>query len=45
MTSAARTQPFQIGISADFLDERERLFSRILDLSLLDGVPGIDYEF
>jgi D-3-phosphoglycerate dehydrogenase len=45
MTAAARTQPFQIGISADFLDERGALVFPDIGLSLLDGVPGLNYEF
>ncbi len=45
MTSVTRMQPFQIGISADFLDERGALVFPDIGLSLLDGVPGVNYEF
>ncbi len=36
---------FQIGISADFLDERGSLIYPDIGLSLFDGIPGLSYEF
>lgn len=36
---------FRIGFSADFLDERGTLIFPDIGLSLLDGVPGLSYEF
>jgi phosphoglycerate dehydrogenase-like enzyme len=36
---------FRIGISADFLDEKGSLIFPDIGLSLLDGVPGLSYEF
>ena len=36
---------FCVGISADFLSEQGALVFPDIGLSLLDGVPGITYEF
>jgi phosphoglycerate dehydrogenase-like enzyme len=36
---------FRVGISADFLDERGSLIFPDIGLSLLEGVPGLSYEF
>ncbi|HWB98550.1 MAG TPA: NAD(P)-dependent oxidoreductase [Bryobacteraceae bacterium] len=36
---------FRIGLSADFLDEERKLVFPDIGLSLLDGVPGLSYEF
>ena len=38
-------RPFQIGFSADFLDENGSLVFPDIGLSLLDGVPGLSYNF
>ena len=38
-------RPFQIGFSADFLDENGSLVFPDIGLSLLDGVPGLSYDF
>jgi D-3-phosphoglycerate dehydrogenase len=45
MTSPSSVRSFQIGISADFLDERGALVFPDIGLSLLDGIPGANYEF
>jgi D-3-phosphoglycerate dehydrogenase len=37
--------PFRIGISADFLDDQGGLAFPDIGLSLLDGIPGLAYEF
>jgi len=36
---------FRVGISADFLNEQRTLVFPDIGLSLLDGVPGLSYEF
>jgi phosphoglycerate dehydrogenase-like enzyme len=36
---------FRVGLSADFLDDRGSLVFPDIGLSLLDGVPGLSYEF
>jgi phosphoglycerate dehydrogenase-like enzyme len=38
-------RPFRVGLSADFLDESGSLVFPDIGLSLLDGVPGISYEY
>jgi len=38
-------QPFRVGFSADFLDERRRLIFPDIGLALLEGRPGLEYEF
>lgn len=37
--------PFRVGFSADFLDENGSLVFPDIGLSLLDGIPGLSYEF
>src|SRR5258708_10002582 len=39
------TDQFRVGFSADFLDDHGSLVFPDLGLSLLDGVPGLSYEF
>ncbi len=38
-------RPFQIGFSTDFLDEGGSLAFPDIGLSLLEGVPGLSYDF
>src|SRR4051812_18695106 len=45
MLESELDRPFQIGFSADFLDEDGSLIFPDIGLSLLDGVPGISYGF
>lgn len=40
-----RPNLFRVGFSADLLDEHGRLVFPDIGLSLLDGVPGLSYEF
>ena len=39
------SRDFKVGISADFLDEHGKLAFPDIGLSVLDGVPGLSYEF
>jgi len=45
MAQPARTNSFHVGISADFLDEQGVLVFPDIGLALLDGLPGISYQF
>jgi phosphoglycerate dehydrogenase-like enzyme len=45
MSSSTCTESFHIGVSADFLDEQGALVFPDIGLSLLDGVPGLSYQF
>jgi len=36
---------FRVGLSADFLDERRQLIFPDIGLGLLEGQPGLEYEF
>jgi phosphoglycerate dehydrogenase-like enzyme len=45
MTFTHQPLEFRVGFSADFLDERRQLIYPDVGLSLLDGVPGLSYEF
>jgi phosphoglycerate dehydrogenase-like enzyme len=44
-TIADQNEGFRVGLSADFCDEQGRLIFPDLGLSLLEGVPGVSYEF
>ena len=39
------TQPFRVGLSADFCDEHGQPIFPDIGLSLLEGVPGLSHEF
>jgi len=43
--NAAGNNPFRVGLSADFLDESGSLVFPDIGLSLLNGIPGLSYEF
>jgi phosphoglycerate dehydrogenase-like enzyme len=43
--NAAGNNQFRVGLSADFLDESGSLLFPDIGLSLLDGTPGLSYEF
>jgi phosphoglycerate dehydrogenase-like enzyme len=45
MPSVLRRESFRVGISADFLDENRAPVFPDIGLSLLEGVPGLAYEF
>jgi phosphoglycerate dehydrogenase-like enzyme len=36
---------FRVGLSADFLDEQQQLIFPDIGLSLMEGRPGLEYEF